>query len=112
LIGVAVGVAIYWYGALPRPVRLPVPALQDLFAYDFYIDRVYRLTVVWAVGFISKISAWTDKYVVDGAVNLFGFATIFSGEGLKYSGTGQLQFYVLTIAGGVAVLLALIIWQF
>ncbi|MCZ0905342.1 NAD(P)H-quinone oxidoreductase subunit F, partial [Microcoleus sp. HI-ES] len=27
LIGVAVGVAIYWYGVLPRPVRLPVPAL-------------------------------------------------------------------------------------
>ncbi|MEG5052052.1 MULTISPECIES: NAD(P)H-quinone oxidoreductase subunit F [unclassified Microcoleus] len=112
LIGVAVGVAIYWYGVLPRPVRLPVPALQDLFAYDFYIDRVYRVTVVWAVAFISKISAWTDRYVVDGAVNLFGFATIFSGEGLKYSGTGQSQFYVLTIAGGVAVLLALIIWLF
>ena len=48
----------------------------------------------------------------DGAVNLFGFATIFSGEGLKYSGTGQSQFYVLTIAGGVAGLLALLIWQF
>ncbi|MBE9094574.1 NAD(P)H-quinone oxidoreductase subunit F [Tychonema sp. LEGE 07203] len=112
LIGVAVGVAIYWYGVLPRPVRLPVPAVQDLFAYDFYIDRVYRLTVVWAVASIAKISAWTDKYVVDGAVNLFGFATIFSGEGLKYTGTGQSQFYVLTIAGGVAVLLALIIWLF
>ena len=112
LIGVAVGVAIYWYGVLPRPVRLPVPAVQDLLAYDFYIDRVYRLTVVWAVASISKISAWTDKYLVDGAVNLFGFATIFSGEGLKYSGTGQSQFYVLTITTGVAVLLALIIWQF
>ena len=112
LIGVAVGVAIYWYGVLPRPVRLPVPAVQDLLAYDFYIDRVYRLTVVWAVASISKISAWTDRYLVDGAVNLFGFATIFSGEGLKYSGTGQSQFYVLTITTGVAVLLALIIWQF
>ena len=112
LIGVAVGVAIYWYGVLPRPVRLPVPAVQDLLAYDFYIDRIYRLTVVWAVASISKISAWTDKYLVDGAVNLFGFATIFSGEGLKYSGTGQSQFYVLTIATGVAVLVALIVWQF
>jgi NAD(P)H-quinone oxidoreductase subunit 5 len=49
---------------------------------------------------------------VDGAVNLFGFATIFSGEGLKYTGTGQSQFYVLTIVGGVASLLGLIIWQF
>jgi NAD(P)H-quinone oxidoreductase subunit 5 len=112
LIGCGIGVAIYWYGALPRPVRLPVPVLQDLLAFDFYIDRIYMLTVVGAVASISRISAWTDKYVVDGAVNLFGFATIFSGEGLKYSGTGQSQFYVLTIAGGVAGLLALIIWQF
>jgi NAD(P)H-quinone oxidoreductase subunit 5 len=112
LIGFAVGVAIYWFGVLPRPVRLPVPVLQDMLAYDFYIDRIYRLTVVWAVDSISKISAWTDKYVVDGAVNLFGLATIFGGEGLKYSGTGQSQFYVLTIAAGVAGLLVLIIWQF
>jgi NAD(P)H-quinone oxidoreductase subunit 5 len=112
LIGCAIGVAIYWYGVLPRPVRLPVPVLQDLLAYDFYIDRIYRLTVVWAVDSLSKMSAWTDRYVVDGVVNLFGLATIFGGEGLKYSGTGQSQFYVLTIAGGVAVLLGLIIWQF
>ncbi|PSB52423.1 NAD(P)H-quinone oxidoreductase subunit F [filamentous cyanobacterium Phorm 6] len=112
LIGCAVGVAIYWYGALPKPVRLPIPALQDLLAFDFYIDRVYMLTVVGAVASIAKISAWTDKYIVDGVVNLFGFATIFSGEGLKYSGTGQSQFYVLTIVGGVAGLLGLIIWQF
>jgi NAD(P)H-quinone oxidoreductase subunit 5 len=111
-IGVAVGVAIYWYDVLPRPVRLPIPAVQDLFAYDFYIDRVYRLTVVWAVASIAQISAWTDKYIVDGAVNLFGFATIFSGEGLKYSGTGQSQFYVLTIVAGIAGLLGLIVWQF
>lgn len=112
LIGCGIGVAIYWYGVLPRPVRLPVPVLQDLLAFDFYIDRIYMLTVVGAVASIAKISAWTDKYIVDGVVNLFGFATIFSGEGLKYSGTGQSQFYVLTIVGGVAGLLGLIIWQF
>jgi len=112
LIGFGVGIAIYWYGVVPKPVRLPIPVLQDLLAYDFYIDRIYMLTVVRAVASIAKISAWTDKYVVDGVVNLFGFATIFSGEGLKYSGTGQSQFYVLTIACGVAGLLALVIWQF
>ena len=99
LIGCAIGVAIYWYGVIPL-ARLPIPAVQDLLAYDFYIDRIYRLTVVWAVASIAKISAWTDRYVVDGAVNLFGFATIFSGEGLKYSGTVSVAILCVDYCGG------------
>lgn len=112
LAGVVLGGAIYLYGLWPRPVQLPWKALQELFAYDFYIDRIYRVTVVLAVEWIAKVSAWIDRYVVDGAVNLLGLATIFGGEGLKYSIPGQSQFYVLTIMIGVGVLLVLMIWQF
>lgn len=112
LIGCGIGAAIYLYGAISTPVKLPWQWLQDFFAYDFYIDRVYKVTVVLAVELIAKASAWVDRYVVDGVVNLFGFATLFGGEGLKYSASGQSQFYILTITVGVAVLLALMIWQF
>ncbi|MDB9514518.1 NAD(P)H-quinone oxidoreductase subunit F [Kamptonema animale CS-326] len=112
LVGAVIGGAIYIYDLWPKPVRLPWKSLQDLFAYDFYIDRVYRLTVVLAVEMISKASAWVDRYAIDGVVNLFGLATLFSGEGLKYGVTGQSQFYVLTIVVGVGMLLFLMIGIF
>lgn len=112
LIGFGIGAAIYIYGVIPRPVRLPWKGLQDLFAYDFYIDRVYKVTVVSAVELMAKGSAWIDRYVIDGIVNLFALATIFGGESLKYSSSGQSQFYVLTITLGLIVLLGVMLWQF
>ncbi|MDF0554652.1 NAD(P)H-quinone oxidoreductase subunit F [Kamptonema sp. UHCC 0994] len=111
-VGAVIGGAIYIYDFWPKPVRLPSKYLQDLFAYGFYIDRVYRLTVVLAVEAISKASAWVDRYAIDGVVNLFGLATLFGGEGLKYGVTGQSQFYVLTIIVGVGMLLFLMIGIF
>ncbi|MDJ0846685.1 NAD(P)H-quinone oxidoreductase subunit F [Crocosphaera sp.] len=70
---------------------------QDLFAYDFYLDKVYEFTVVALVANLSKVAAWFDRYVVDGVVNLVSLFTIFSGNALKYNVSGQSQFYVLTI---------------
>ncbi|HBW58182.1 MAG TPA: NAD(P)H-quinone oxidoreductase subunit F [Oscillatoriales bacterium UBA8482] len=112
MIGVTIGAAIYLYGVDSKPYKLPWKGWQDLFAYDFYIDRIYNLTVVLFVNRISALSAWIDRYIIDGIVNAFGLATLFSGEGLKYSISGQSQFYLLTIALGVGVLVGLMLWQF
>jgi NAD(P)H-quinone oxidoreductase subunit 5 len=112
LLGVAIGGGIYLLGMGSKPYKLPWKGLQDLFAYDFYIDRIYGLTVVLFVRQISAFSAWIDRYIIDGIVNAFGLATLFSGEGLKYSISGQSQFYLLTIALGVGVLMGLMLWQF
>jgi NAD(P)H-quinone oxidoreductase subunit 5 len=81
-----------------------------LFAYDFYIDRLYRLSVVFAVDRLSRLNAWIDRYVVDGLVNLVGVATIFSGQSLKYNVSGQSQFYLLTILLGLSGLTILMLW--
>ncbi|WP_413160825.1 NAD(P)H-quinone oxidoreductase subunit F [Capilliphycus salinus ALCB114379] len=112
LIGAGIGGAIYLYGATEKPVRLPWKSVQELLAYDFYIDRLYGFTVVFLVSRISAISAWIDRYIIDGIVNIFGLATLGSGEGLKYSASGQSQFYVLTITLGVGFLVILMLWQF
>jgi NAD(P)H-quinone oxidoreductase subunit 5 len=112
LIGVAIGGAIYLYGMGSKPFQFPWKGLQDLLAYDFYIDRIYNYTVVLLVNRISALSAWIDRYIIDGVVNAFGLATLLSGEGLKYSISGQSQFYLLTITLGVGVLVALMLWQF
>lgn len=113
----AVGVILGGTIALPRtwmrPVRTSSRFLQDFLAYDFYLERVYRWTVVLAVDLASKLSAWLDRYVIDGVVNLIGFGTLFSGQSLKYSASGQSQFYLLTILMSGALLLMLLInWSF
>jgi NAD(P)H-quinone oxidoreductase subunit 5 len=112
MVGVGIGAALYFYDLVGKPVKLPWKSVQDLLAYDFYIDRLYQITVVFLVNRISVLSAWIDRYVIDGIVNGFGLATLFSGEGLKYSISGQSQFYVFTITLSVGLILLLMLWQF
>ncbi|MEH2438248.1 MAG: NAD(P)H-quinone oxidoreductase subunit F [Nostoc sp.] len=111
VVGVGVGATVHLHKAWSRSRILAWRFVQDLLGYDFYIDRVYRVTVVGAVALLSKISAWSDRYLVDGLVNLVGFATILGGQTLKYSISGQSQGYMLTILAVVSVLGLFISWS-
>ncbi|GBF79297.1 NAD(P)H-quinone oxidoreductase subunit F [Aphanothece sacrum] len=105
IIGCLIGAMITLTRSAARPTQFYWRFFQDLFAYDFYLDRVYAFTVVAAVGNISRLAAWFDRYIVDGAVNLVSLATIFSGNALKYNVSGQSQFYVFTILMGISLLM-------
>ncbi|MBN3899944.1 MAG: NAD(P)H-quinone oxidoreductase subunit F [Nostoc sp. NOS(2021)] len=111
VVGVGLGCTVHLHKAWSRSRILAWRFLQDLLGYDFYIDRVYLVTVVSAVALLSKISAWSDRYLVDGLVNLVGFATILGGQTLKYSISGQSQGYMLTILAVVSVLGFFISWS-
>jgi NAD(P)H-quinone oxidoreductase subunit 5 len=100
--GGSLAAVIYLGKAIPKPVRLPWRGFQDLLSYDFYTPQIYRTSVVFSVDIISRLIAWFDKYFIDGTGNLFGIMAIFSGQSLKYSTSGQYQFYVLTIVLGLA----------
>ncbi|MBF2028635.1 MAG: NAD(P)H-quinone oxidoreductase subunit F [Oscillatoriales cyanobacterium C42_A2020_001] len=104
LIGFLAGALARFSGVWTRSVQMPFKFLQDMLAYDFYVDQLYRVTVIWLVNLVSQFSAWFDRYIVDGVVNLVGLASIFSGESLKYSVSGQSQLYLLTILLGVSFL--------
>jgi NAD(P)H-quinone oxidoreductase subunit 5 len=104
LIGCAIGAALPLTRVWSRPVQMPYKLIQDLLAYDFYVEQLYKVTVIWLVNLISQASAWFDRYIVDGVVNFVGLASIFSGETLKYSISGQSQAYLLTILLGVSLL--------
>lgn len=110
VVGCAIGGLIDLPRTGLRSISLPVRFLQDLLAYDFYVDRLYNLTVVFAVDLFSKVMAWIDRYVVDGAVNLIGLATVVGGQSLKYSVSGKSQFYLFTILIGVSLLALLMSW--
>jgi NAD(P)H-quinone oxidoreductase subunit 5 len=111
VLGVSIGSKIYLHKGWSRSTILGWRFVQDLLGYDFYIDRVYRLTIVSAVALLSKISSWCDRYLVDGIVNLVGFAAIFGGQSLKYSISGQSQGYMLTILVVISVLGFFISWS-
>lgn len=111
LLGFLVGGLLY-FRVDRTPVKLSLPWLQDLLAYDFYVETIYQKTIVWLVLQLSEITAWIDRYVIDGLVNLVGFATIFSSESLKYGTSGQAQNYALTITVGAGVLGLTVAWLF
>jgi NAD(P)H-quinone oxidoreductase subunit 5 len=110
LVGCTLGSIVYLPRTWSRSVLIPLKFVQDLLAYDFYIDRLYRLTVIFAVSSFSKITVWIDRYIVDGLVNLAGLVTVFSGQTLKYNTSGKAQFYALTILIGVSLLALLMTW--
>lgn len=104
LVGTGLAMAVYSKDGWEKPIEFPWRALQTLLAEDFAIMRIYQFSVVLGVSLVSKLTAWIDRYVVDGLVNLVGLATLVSGEGLKYSGFGKFQLYGMTILIGVALL--------
>lgn len=110
LIGVALGAVLYVSPLVAKPIQLPGKPLQNFFAYDFYTPKLYRASVVFTVDLFSRLTDWVDRHVVDGAVNLVGFASLLSGETLKYGNIGQTRFYVLTILTGVVLLILLVSW--
>ncbi|HEY9602108.1 MAG TPA: NAD(P)H-quinone oxidoreductase subunit F [Allocoleopsis sp.] len=104
------GSFIYLNDGFAKPVRFGSQSLQDFFAYDFYTEQLYRVTVVFVVGLVSQVISWADRYIVDGLVNLVGMATVFSGQSLKYNVSGQTQFYALTILFGIALFGLIVAW--
>jgi NAD(P)H-quinone oxidoreductase subunit 5 len=102
--GMAISCVIYGVNAIPKPVRLPIPAIQNFFTYDFYIQRFYQLTIVWLVAVSARTINSFDRYIVDGLVNFVGIGTLFSGQTLKYSTSGQSQFYILFAFSGIIIL--------
>ncbi|MGD1908601.1 MAG: NAD(P)H-quinone oxidoreductase subunit F [Leptolyngbyaceae cyanobacterium] len=109
-VGISIGAAIPLSKTLVRSMSRPVRLLQDLLAYDFYTERLYRVTVVGVVRYLAIASNWFDRYVVDGLVNSVGFASLLSGESLKYSISGQSQGYLFTIVVGISLLGLLMTW--
>ncbi len=112
IFGCSISGVIYLGNLIPKPVRFPIKALQNLLANDFYTPKLYRMSIVLSVDLISKLADTVDRLVVDGIVNMIGLASIGGGEGLKYSTSGQTQFYAFTVLLGISLLGITVTWQY
>lgn len=112
IFGCSLGGVIYLNKMWQKPVQLPWKPLQDLLAYDFYTAKIYRVSIVFSVALVSRFISAFDRYLVDGFVNFVGVASLFGGQSLKYSTTGQSQAYAMTIVMGIIVLGMLLYWRF
>jgi NAD(P)H-quinone oxidoreductase subunit 5 len=111
ILGLSLGAVVYLSPWIQKPIKLPVQAVQNLLAADFYTPQIYRVTIILGVGVLSKITDWVDRFIVDGFINAIGLASILSGESLKFSNTGQSQSYVLTIVVGMSVIGLMLVWS-
>jgi NAD(P)H-quinone oxidoreductase subunit 5 len=104
LSGIVSSGLIYSVDAIPKPIKLPLPLVQDFFANDLYVQRFYQLTIVLLVATSARVINWFDRYIIDGFVNFVGVGTLFSGQALKYSTSGQSQLYILLGFSGIVLL--------
>jgi NAD(P)H-quinone oxidoreductase subunit 5 len=84
-------------GAIAKQIQ----PLYQLSLNKWYIDEIYEVLFVRGSRAIAKQTLEVDVRIVDGVVNLAGFLTLISGEGLKYLENGKVQFYALIVFGAV-----------
>ena len=106
LVGALVPLDAFWSRAVFRPLRM----VQDLLAYDFYTERIYKRTIVAFVASLAALVNRVDRVLVNGLVNRIGSASLASAEGLKLGVSGQMQSYVLTLVSAIVILLGGLAW--
>jgi len=84
----------------PRSPKKIKP-LYEFSLNKWYFDNIYHKVFVLGLRRIARQIMEVDYRVVDGAVNLTGFFTLVSGEGLKYLENGRAQFYALIVFAAV-----------
>ncbi len=101
-VGIIVAVLMYRTKVIdPKAIADKIPALYNLSLNKWYVDDIYEVVFVQGSRKLAKQVLEIDVRIVDGLVNLAGFVTLITGEGLKYLENGRAQFYALIVFGAV-----------
>ena len=102
LIGITLAVLMYSSKKIdPAAIASQIRPLYQLSKNKWYIDEIYDAVFVKGCRNLAKQVLAVDIRIVDGIVNLAGFVTLVTGEGLKYFENGKAQFYALIVFGAV-----------
>jgi NADH-quinone oxidoreductase subunit L len=111
---VAAGVALAWYefgrrGASRVGFVERVPALARFFGDNWYLDRLYRVTVIRWATVLARAAHWNDERIVNGATDGLATGTVGGGRILAIVQNGYVQAYLavtVTMIAALAVVLA------
>jgi NAD(P)H-quinone oxidoreductase subunit 5 len=104
LVGISIAILMYLQKKMdPTVWANRFPTLYALSKNKWYFDEIYDAVFVRPSRGLARQVLEVDYKVVDGVVNLTGFLTLLTGEGLKYIENGRAQFYALIIFGAVIV---------
>ena len=81
----------------PGAIAEKIKPLYNFSLNKWYLDDINDKLFVKGSRRLARQVLEVDYKVVDGAVNLTGFITLLSGEGLKYLENGRAQFYALIV---------------
>jgi len=102
LIGISLAILMYLQKKIdPSAIAKSIAPLYKLSKNKWYIDEIYEAVFVIGSRRLARQVLEVDAKIVDGVVNLAGFVTVVTGEGLKYFENGKAQFYALVIFIGV-----------
>ncbi|MFO0192725.1 MAG: NAD(P)H-quinone oxidoreductase subunit 5 [Pseudanabaena sp.] len=102
LIGISFAILMYLQKKIdPSAIAKSIEPLYKLSKNKWYIDEIYEAIFVIGSRRLARQVLEVDAKIVDGLVNLAGFVTVVTGEGLKYFENGKAQFYALVIFIGV-----------
>jgi NAD(P)H-quinone oxidoreductase subunit 5 len=108
LIGISVAILMYLQKKIdPAAIAKKFPTLYKLSLNKWYFDDIYEVAFVRGSRRLARQIMEVDYRVVDGVVNLTGFATMMSGRTLKYLENGRAQFYALIVFGASLVFVLL-----
>ncbi|MBE9177915.1 NAD(P)H-quinone oxidoreductase subunit 5 [Oculatella sp. LEGE 06141] len=102
LIGITLASLMYLRHKIdPAAIAKSVEPLYKLSLNKWYFDEIYDALFVRGSRRLARQVLEVDVRIVDGIVNLAGFVTLVTGEGLKYLENGRAQFYALIVFGAV-----------
>ncbi|NES90689.1 MULTISPECIES: NAD(P)H-quinone oxidoreductase subunit 5 [unclassified Okeania] len=81
----------------PSAIAEKIKPLYNFSLNKWYLDDLNDFLFVKGSRRLARQVLEVDYKVVDGAVNLTGFITLLTGEGLKYLENGRAQFYALIV---------------
>lgn len=117
----------------PELVARKFPKFYQLLLHKYYVDEIYDAAIVertkdlgtllgrldanvidgvgvngagWLARFISKLSMWWDKWIIDGLLNFTAKFTQLLSFPVRYLQTGLFSSYAMLILVGLVVLLA------